>query len=299
MNTKVLEYILAIEEEGSISKAADRFYLAQPALSAHLKNLEKQYGAPLFRRTHGKMELTKAGILFVNNARLILHLERQLYADLENIKRENRRALRFLTERSYRNHIIRYTLPAFAKKHPNIPVDIDAVNTVQAIQAVKNNQADLALCVLEETSVPGLHSEVTGYGHLVLGFPPDYTGPTNLSQLASAIDHGLMPVLHPVGTSTRLLEERCLIRAGIAPQAVLEIQTFHNAADFVKNTNSFAFFPNGFQNAITDGLILSEPQIGYNSVLIRQENPEISDVLTDFENILKSTLRSFANRRNL
>ena len=47
MNTKILEYIIAIAEEKSISQAADRFYLSQPVLSRHLKKIEDELGAPL------------------------------------------------------------------------------------------------------------------------------------------------------------------------------------------------------------------------------------------------------------
>lgn len=59
MDTKIIEYVIAIAEEKSLSKAAERLYLSQPALSQRLKKLEDELGTPLFvpreRRTfhHG------------------------------------------------------------------------------------------------------------------------------------------------------------------------------------------------------------------------------------------------------
>lgn len=50
MDTKILEYVIAIAEEKSLSKAAERLYLSQPALSQRLKKLEDELGTPLFLR---------------------------------------------------------------------------------------------------------------------------------------------------------------------------------------------------------------------------------------------------------
>lgn len=50
MNTRELEYILAIAKEKSISKAAEKLYVTQPALSLFLTRLESQLGTPLFIR---------------------------------------------------------------------------------------------------------------------------------------------------------------------------------------------------------------------------------------------------------
>lgn len=50
MNTQQLEYVIAISEEKSFSRAADRLLVTQPALSQQVKKLEKELGAKLFRR---------------------------------------------------------------------------------------------------------------------------------------------------------------------------------------------------------------------------------------------------------
>ena len=71
MNTKILEYMIAIAEEKSISQAAERFYLSQPVLSRHLKKIEDELGTPIFRRDSRQMTLTEAGIIFINNAQAI------------------------------------------------------------------------------------------------------------------------------------------------------------------------------------------------------------------------------------
>lgn len=88
MNSKVLEYITAIAEEKSVTRAADRFYLSHPALSRHLKKLESELGTPLFERTSRGMELTPAGMIFIADAHAILRIEKELEQDLEKLRKD-------------------------------------------------------------------------------------------------------------------------------------------------------------------------------------------------------------------
>lgn len=67
MDTKIIEYVIAIAEEKSLSKAAERLYLSQPALSQRLKKLEDELGTPLFvRGKDGPFPSLDAGRIYVN-----------------------------------------------------------------------------------------------------------------------------------------------------------------------------------------------------------------------------------------
>lgn len=56
-----LRTFIAVAEEGNLTKAADRVYASQPAVSAHIKALEEELGLPLFVRTPRGMQLTDIG----------------------------------------------------------------------------------------------------------------------------------------------------------------------------------------------------------------------------------------------
>ena len=60
MDTKIIEYVIAIAEEKTLNKAAERLYLTQPALSQRLKKLEEELGTPLFIRTKDGLAITDA-----------------------------------------------------------------------------------------------------------------------------------------------------------------------------------------------------------------------------------------------
>lgn len=72
MELRHARYVVAVAEELSFRKAAEKLHIAQPALSMQIKALEDDLGGKLFHRTSRKVELTKAGSLFVREARQLL-----------------------------------------------------------------------------------------------------------------------------------------------------------------------------------------------------------------------------------
>jgi len=69
-----LRIFLTVAEEGSLTRAAERLFLTQPAVSQHIRTLEKQIGTQLFERGRRGMRLTPAGEVLVEYAQRILRL---------------------------------------------------------------------------------------------------------------------------------------------------------------------------------------------------------------------------------
>jgi DNA-binding transcriptional LysR family regulator len=77
VNLRQLQYFVAIAEEGSFTRAAQRLLVAQPSLSQQIKSLEQELGGPLLERLPKGIRLTAAGIAFVTEARAaVAHAER-------------------------------------------------------------------------------------------------------------------------------------------------------------------------------------------------------------------------------
>ena len=65
MNTRQLEYILAIAEEKNILRASEKLFISQSTLSQTLINLEKELGTPLFIRNQRELAITEAGQYYI------------------------------------------------------------------------------------------------------------------------------------------------------------------------------------------------------------------------------------------
>jgi DNA-binding transcriptional LysR family regulator len=77
VNLRQLHYFLAIADEGSFSRAAERLLVAQPSLSQQMKSLEQELGGALLERLPKGVRLTAAGKAFMSEARAtVAHAER-------------------------------------------------------------------------------------------------------------------------------------------------------------------------------------------------------------------------------
>ena len=68
MDLREQKYVCTLAELGNLTRAAERLYISQPALSIYITNLEKNLGTPLFDRSGKKFTLTYAGEQYVKRA---------------------------------------------------------------------------------------------------------------------------------------------------------------------------------------------------------------------------------------
>ncbi|MET1085804.1 MAG: LysR family transcriptional regulator [Arthrobacter sp.] len=89
MNLRRLQYFLAVVDAGTVTAAAERIHIAQPALSRQIKTLEKELKLSLFEAQGNKLALTPAGRAFVPAARRLM-LETQSLEDAADALRTGR-----------------------------------------------------------------------------------------------------------------------------------------------------------------------------------------------------------------
>lgn len=65
MTLTQLKYVVEVASAGTISKAAEKLYIAQPSLTAAIKELESEFGITIFQRTNKGVILTKEGESFL------------------------------------------------------------------------------------------------------------------------------------------------------------------------------------------------------------------------------------------
>ena len=94
MNLKEQTYVCVLAECGNITKAAERLFISQPALSIYISTLEKNLGVRLFDRSGKRFTLTWAGEMYVEKARKMLDLKAEFDEGLAEITGERAGRLR-------------------------------------------------------------------------------------------------------------------------------------------------------------------------------------------------------------
>ena len=124
MNRSDLEKIVAIAEEGSMAKAAQRLYITQPALSKCLNRVEEELGEPLFLRRPNGLTLTYSGECLVQRAYQILRMYRDLETDFCDLNEMRRGVLRLGTARRISAVVLPEAIARFASRYPSIKNEI-------------------------------------------------------------------------------------------------------------------------------------------------------------------------------
>lgn len=139
------DYVSMIFKEKNFGKAAEKLHVSQPALSAMIKRLEKELGAPLFNRKTTPISLTPFGSAYLKSADIVTQLENQLK---NRALEENSLLSGDLTICAFSLSLPYWTtkkIAAFHQKYPGIRLRLQNHNTLQAKMTVDAYQGDLLL----------------------------------------------------------------------------------------------------------------------------------------------------------
>ena len=211
LDSKVMEYLIAIVEEQSLSRAADRYLLAQSALSRHLHSMEKMVGIPLFNREHNRLRPTSAGTIFVNNARNILRFEHEMLSKIQAHQRGHGGRLYLYCDPLYTSVLHNRIVPAFRALHPDISLKIQEANQEQTLEALRNASADLGIFLSTASVFPLLHCDPLALTEMVYCFAPDHI-PSNWNpgDLLPAPLESNPQILAQTGTTLRAEQDHLL-----------------------------------------------------------------------------------------
>lgn len=145
LEVRHLRLIHSIAEAGSVTRAADRLYLTQSALSHQLRDIEEKLGVALFKRMNKKMILTPAGGRVLSAANRILEELTRAEEDIRHIALNREALLRISTECHTCYHWLPSLLKTFSLQHPRIEVQIVVEATRDPHSALLDGKIDLAL----------------------------------------------------------------------------------------------------------------------------------------------------------
>src|SRR5215472_14175390 len=131
IDTRLLRYFAAVAAEGNLTRAAERLFVSQPALTKQIKQLESQLGVQLFTRSRTGMTLTAAGRALADGTPAVL-------AGWDQALR-----VRFMS--SAANEATQQIIAAFARRRPGWRVDLQQAAWSDPTAGLASGDADAAL----------------------------------------------------------------------------------------------------------------------------------------------------------
>ena len=150
LDTDQLRSFLAIVDEGSFTRAAERVHKTQSAVSMHIRGLEGQLGCALFVKQGRGARLTAEGEQLVEFARRILREEAGAIAALS--RKGLRGSVRFGVPDDYAEAFLSSILMRFNHRHPLVEIAVSCENSIELAALVRAGALDVALV----TDFPGL-----------------------------------------------------------------------------------------------------------------------------------------------
>jgi len=142
-----LRLVQAIADTGSVTRASERLFLTQSALSHQLRDLEQRLGSRLFRRVGRRMVPTAAGEELVASAGHVLAVVEQTETRLKARAASGEHTLRLSTQCYTCYHWLPEILTVYRRTHPKVMVQIDAAATTNASRALFDGRIDLAIMI--------------------------------------------------------------------------------------------------------------------------------------------------------
>ncbi|RJE82280.1 LysR family transcriptional regulator [Paracoccus onubensis] len=256
MDIRQLRYFVAITDEGSFSRAAERLHVAQPALSLHVRKMEEALGTRLLLRHSGGVTPTEAGLRLIERARRLLAEFDQMHEDMRQIGSEPGGTVRIGLPGTISDILSVPLIAHLHKRHPGIKLIVAEAMSGFVGEWLEEGRIDLG--VLYGTGnrkhirlTPLLREE------LVILLPPKVTPPAPVT-LAALAD---MPLILPSSShGLRRMIEQHLLDNGLAASPAIEVDSYNCIKRLVQDGFGCSILPvHAVAEASRSGLLQALP----------------------------------------
>ena len=286
-----LRYFIAVAEELNFSRAAERMHMAQPPLSAAIRQLERDLGVDLFLRTTREVKLTDAGRAFLQGARRTL-------ADAERAAEDAKRAaagelghLRIAYSWSTRFETLPALGQAFRASHPDVELLAQELWNARMPAAFANGSIDIALSLCPEIAAELELKPIRNERFVALLPAAHALAGEEAIPLSALSDEEF--VVFPREIAPRLHDAFMAIfrRAGF--EARVRNESFHTGWDLgvLADIPAVAIAPQTVAGGLPDGIVpvaVSEPTDSLETCLVWRAD-DASPVVSAFVEVARST----------
>ena len=233
MELSQLRTLIHVAELGSLSKAADRMHIAQPALSRQVRMLEEELGIRLFAR-HGRgMVLTEPGREVLKHATRVMAELEEIRASSSDIDAPLSGQIAIGLPPTVADIISVPLVAAFGKAHPHAVLRLVSAYTGYLLDWLHRGEIDVAI-LYDPRTARSLRSHPLLLENLFLIGPPEAGFSTVRAVPFKTLD-GKRLLLPSVRHGLRTIVERCAAEAGIALDVAVEANSYATLKDLVRH----------------------------------------------------------------
>ncbi len=180
-------YIETIYKEGSFSRAAQKLFVTQPALSAAVKRVESGMGEAIFDRTSRPLALTEAGEIYMEQIRRIAAVERETAVRISDLSRLRRGKIRIGATTYFNACVLPPVLKIFSDAYPNVDVHLLENNSALLKGRLQDGDVDVIFTCQQDD--PALYASTEIFrDFILLAVPEDLSDSEELRPYALTAD---------------------------------------------------------------------------------------------------------------
>ncbi len=145
MNTHQYDYFFTLLAEGSVSQAAEKLYISQPALSKYIRNIEEKIGSPLFYRGSRPLRLTEAGRLYRKYLEDSQITEQRFINEIQGLRDGISGSVTMAATDWRYTTILPILAPRLKKRYPEIKLTLQQGSHSHMLLMLEHDEADFAL----------------------------------------------------------------------------------------------------------------------------------------------------------
>lgn len=223
-----------VAEHRNISRAAVALHLSQPAVSGQLRQLQDEFGEPLYQRDGRGIRLTTAGEQLAVYAARIRETFGQAYAYRDALKGLERGTLRIGASTTPASYLLPYLIAEFHRRYPDVAIHTIDGNTTEIVAALGSLDIAMIEGPVGADLPPGTEATPWREDEIVAIAPSGHplaaaSGGVTLEALCAS-----PLVLRESGSGVRQLVERACARAGVQMRVALEIAGVEGVKEAVR-----------------------------------------------------------------
>jgi LysR family nitrogen assimilation transcriptional regulator len=244
MNLRQLQYFVEVSELESVTKAAERLHVAQPALTRHMRTLERDLGVRLFARNGRGIALTNAGVVFRDRVRTVLRELDRAQMEVKALSRSPGGRIDFGMPFSISQALTRILVQRVHLELPDVALRIIDGWTGFIIEWLLRGRLDLGVIYDHTLRSDMLRTEPLAAEEQFLVCAPD--SPLASRQWISLAEVAELPLALPSREhGLRLAIEQIMQTIGRVPQIHTELESIVGLKQFAQDGGVYTILPRG------------------------------------------------------